>query len=386
MIKNKQRLMILAFTIMMMNGVVNNLRSQVGPYIIEDYALNYSRLGILLSFISMGAMFFYFLSGKLIEKFGLIKLLFYGVIYNAVALISIYFSINYYTLTAAFFILGSGLTLLNIVSVNLISISYSKNRGKMINLLHLFYGLGGIVAPYFVTFVIKIGFSWAHSFLFSIALLVIIFIEFKTAAIPEIEASENKTMKSTKELFKDVKVILFSLIVFLQIGVEFSIVTWLAPFLKDVEGRSDLEISFYIALFFITFTIGRLLASFLVERVGYFNFIIYTAGAAALLITFALIGGKSFTILIPISGVFLAAQVPTAQAAILDSFGSSGIKVVGFAQTAGMIGSTVLASWVIGFINDFIGLKAGFIIVIISLIADLIITFYLKYITNKTAV
>ena len=384
MIKNKQRLMILAFTIMMMNGIVNNLRAQVGPYIIEDYGLNYSRLGILLSFISMGAMFLYFISGKLIEKFGLIKLLFYGVIYNSLALLAIYFSINYYTLTAAFFILGSGLTLLNIVSVNLISISYSKNRGKMINLLHLFYGLGGIVAPYFVTLVIKIGFSWAHSFLFSIILLVIIFIEFKTAVIPEIEASKNKTMKSTKELLKDIRVILFSLIVFLQIGVEFSIVTWLAPFLKDVEGRTDLEISFYIALFFITFTIGRLLASFMVEKVGYFNFIIYTAGAAALLIAFALIGGRSFTILISISGIFLAAQVPTAQAAILDSFGSSGIKVVGFAQTAGMIGSTVLASWVIGFINDFIGLKAGFFILIISLIADLVITFYLKQITNKT--
>ncbi|SDK61848.1 MFS transporter [Halanaerobium congolense] len=150
MIKNKQRLMILAFTIMMMNGVVNNLRAQVGPYIIEDYALNYSKLGILLSFISIGSMLLYFLSGKLIEKFGLIKLLFYGIIYNIISLAAIYLSPNYYFLTFSFFLLGSGLTLLNIVSVNLISISYSKNRGKMINLLHLFYGLGGIIAPYFV--------------------------------------------------------------------------------------------------------------------------------------------------------------------------------------------------------------------------------------------
>jgi len=383
MIKNKQRLMILAFTIMMMNGVVNNLRAQVGPYIIEDYTLNYSKLGILLSFISIGAMLLYFLSGKLIEKFGLIKLLFYGVIYNTVSLAAIYLSPNYYFLTFSFFLLGSGLTLLNIVSVNLISISYSKNRGKMINLLHLFYGLGGIIAPYFVTLVLKLGFSWAHSFLFSIIFLIIIFVEFKTAAVPEIEASKNKTMRSTKELLKDIKVILFSLIVFLQIGVEFSIITWLAPFLKDVEERSDLEISFYIALFFITFTIGRLLASFMVEKIGYFNFIIFTAGAASLSIAAALIGGRSFTILIPLSGIFLAPQVPTAQAAILDSFESSGIKVVGFAQTAGMIGSTVLASWIIGFVNDFISIRAGFFILVIALAADLLITSYLKYITKK---
>lgn len=386
MIKNKQRLMILSFTIMMMNGIVNNLRAQVGPYIIEDYALNYSRLGILLSFISMGAMLSYFISGKLIEKFGLIKLLFYGMIYNAVALLAVYFSTNYYTLTAGFFILGSGLTLLNIVSVNIISISYSKNRGKMINLLHLFYGLGGIAAPYFVTLVIKLGFTWAHSFLFSIILVFIIFIEFKTAIIPEIKVSKDQEIKTTIELLKDIKVILFSLIVFLQIGVEFSIITWLAPFLKDVEGRTELEISFYIALFFITFTIGRLLASFVVEKVGYFNFIMITAGASALSIFIALIGGRNFTIFIPISGIFLAAQVPTAQAAILDRFDNSGIKVVGFAQTAGMIGSTVLASWIIGFINDFISIKTGFAILVVSLLADLVITYYLKLIFEKESI
>jgi len=144
-----------------------------------------------------------------------------------------------------------------------------------------------------------------------------------------------------------------------------------------------LEISFYIALFFITFTIGRLLASFMVEKIGYFNFIIFTAGAASLSIAAALIGGRSFTILIPLSGIFLAAQVPTAQAAILDSFESSGIKVVGFAQTAGMIGSTVLASWIIGFVNDFISIRAGFFILVIALAADLLITSYLKYITKK---
>lgn len=378
MIKNKERLMILAFTIMLMNGVVNNLRAQVGPYILQDYNLNYSRLGILLSFLSIGAMILYFISGKLIEKFGLIKMLFYGIIYNFIALLAVYFAVNYYSLAAAFFMLGSGLTLLNIVSVNLISITYSKKRGKMINLLHLFYGVGGIIAPYFVSLIMRFDFGWSYSFLFSIALLIIIFIEFKGAIIPEIETEKLNFMRSTKELLQDKKVILFSLIVFFQIGVEFSIITWLAPFLKDVEGRSSLEVSFYISLFFITFTIGRLLASFIVEKFGYYNFLIFTESGAAVLIAIALIFGRPLTILIPLSGFFMAAQVPTTQAAILDSFGSSGIKVVGFAQTAGMLASTVLASWLIGFVNDLIGLKAGFVIIIVVLFLAAIMTYYLK--------
>lgn len=387
MLKNKKKIIILAFTIMFMNGVVNNIRGQVGPYIMDDFGLNYSRLGFLLSFISIGAMLVFFISGKLIEKFGLIKLLFYGVIYNTLSLSAVYLSINYYTLIAAFFFLGSGITLLNIVAVNLTSISYSEKRGKMINLLHLFYGAGGIIAPYFVTLVLKLGFSWNYSFLFSIVLLLIIFFEFNSASLPEIVSDGEKVMRTTSELLKDKKVILFSLIVFFQVGVEFSIVTWLAPFLKDVQGRTDLVVSFYLSLFFITFTLGRFMASIIVEKIGYYNFLIITGAVAASLISSALIGGYKFTILIPISGLFLAGQVPTLQAAILDSFDSSGIKVVGFAQTAGMVGLTVLSNWVVGFINDFIAIEAGFIFLVIILAAAMIITYYLKrIIQHETAV
>jgi len=202
----------------------------------------------------------------------------------------------------------------------------------MINLLHLFYGAGGIIAPYFVTLVLKLGFSWNYSFLFSI-------------------------------------------------------VTWLAPFLKDVQGRTDLIVSFYFSLFFITFTLGRFMASIIVEKIGYYNFLIITGAVAASLISSALIGGYKFTILIPISGLFLAGQVPTLQAAILDSFDSSVIKVVGFAQTAGMVGLTVLSDWVVGFINDFVAIEAGFIFLVIILAAAMIITYYLKrIIQHETAV
>ncbi|RAK07847.1 fucose permease [Halanaerobium saccharolyticum] len=382
MSNNKKKIIILSFTIMFMIGVVNNIRGQVGPYIMDDFGLNYSRLGFLLSFISIGSMIVYFISGKLIEKFGLLKIIFYGIIHNILALIFVFLSANYYALIFSLFLVGAGVTILSISAINLTSISYSKKRGKMINLLHLFYGAGGMIAPYFVTLVLKLGFSWNYSFLFSIILLLIIFFEFNSASLPEIESGGETVMRATSDLIKEKKVILFSLIVFFQVGVEFSLVTWLAPFLKDVEERTDLMVSFYLSLFFITFTLGRFLASFIVEKIGYYNYLIYTGGTAALLISFALIGGYSFTILIPLSGLFLAGQVPTLQAAILDSFGGSGIKVVGFAQTAGMVGLTVLSNWVVGFINDFIAIEAGFIFLVIILTIAMTITYYLKKITQ----
>lgn len=384
MIKNKQRLIILAFTMMLTHGIINNLRGQVGPYIINDLKLNYSQLGFLLSFISIGAMSIFFLSGKIIEKYGLYKLLSYGLIHTTAALLSVHYAQNYYSLIFSLFLLGSGLTIINIIAVNITSITYSEKRGKMINLLHLFYGVGGIIAPYFVTFVLKSGFKWSYSFLFSIIFIIFIFFELKKVKIPKIEASSKKLMRTTKDLLTDKKVILFSSIIFLQIGVEFSLVTWLAPFLKDVQGRTDLFISFYLSLFFISFTLGRLAASFIVEKIGYYDFLLISGVISIILISTALIGGPAYTILIPLSGLFLAVQVPTLQALILDTFAESGIKVVGFAQTAGMIGLTVISNWVVGFINDLIGLKAGFSFLVLILIISVILTYYLKKTTKKT--
>lgn len=378
-LNNKRKLMMLAFTLMLMIGVVNNLRGQVGPLIMDDFSLNYSQLGFLLSFLSLGAVIIFFLSGKLIEKFGLIKILIYGLLHTGVSLGAVYLSPGYYYLLISFFFVSMGLTLLNIVSVTIISLSFSNTRGKMINLLHLFYGLGGIIAPYFVTLVLKGGFSWAHSFLFSTVLIIIIFTQFKISKLPETRASKNDLkVRSTKELLQDKAVILFSLLVFIQVGVEFSMVTWLAPFLKDVQARPEIVISFYLSLFFISFTFGRLLASFVVEKLGYYNFLIYTQIAAVIVIATAVIGGESLTFLFSLSGIFLAVQVPTSQAAILDSFGESGIKVVGFAQTAGTLGAAFLSNWVVGFINDLFGVSSSFLVIIFLIFILFGITIYLK--------
>jgi fucose permease len=380
---NKRKIMIMAFTLMFTQGVVNNFRGQIGPLIMDDFALNYSKLGFLLSFLSVGAIIIYFISGKLIEEFGLIRVLIYGLFHTTAALIAVYLSPGYYILLISFFAVGIGLTLLNMVSVTIISLSFSNTRGKMINLLHLFYGLGGIVSPYIVTLVVNNGFRWAHSFLFSTLLIIIIFIEFKTSSLPNTETSKTKSIYSTKDLILDKAVILFALVVFIQVGVEFSLVTWLAPFLKDIQARPEVVISFFLSLFFIVYTVGRLLASMVVERLGYYNFLIYTQLAAALFIIIALIGGRPFTIFFSLSGLFLAVQVPTSQAIILNSFGKSGIKVVGIVQTAGTMGAVFLSNWIIGFISDVFGVKAAFTSAFILLLILLVLTIYLKSLNIK---
>jgi len=48
-----------------------------------------------------------------------------------------------------------------------------------------------------------------------------------------------------------------------------------------------------------------------------------------------------------------------------------------------MIGLTVLSNWVVGFINDFISIEAGFIFLVIILALAMLITYYLKNISCK---
>lgn len=382
---NKKRLILMTFIMMLTIGIINNIRGQIGPLIINDFDLNYSRLGFIFSFLSIGSMFTSFFIGKLVEKFGFINLITYGIIHNFISIILIYLANSYYTLLLAFLMLGIGIPIITVSALNIISISFSDKKGKMINFMQGFYGLGGVLAPYIVSVVVKADLRWAYSYFFILFLYLIILFLFKITSVPEMEIKEKKEISKTSELLTNKKVILFSLIYFIQVGVEFGVITWMAPYLKDVLLKSEIVVSIYISSFFILFTLGRLAASFIIEKIGYFNFLMLTSGCTTLLITLTLLNGTKLSFLLSLTGIFISVQIPTLQALILDSFDQNGVKVLGFAQTAGMLGATILSNWVIGAVNDILSIESGFWFLIIILSIVIILIYYLKNIIYQNS-
>ena len=380
LLDRRHKLIALTFGLVFVFGLIINLRGQVGPLIQEDYQLSYGQFGFALSFLSLGGVLFNLLGGLLIERFGLKKILLSGLL-TVIAGTSILNYINtYLLLILVMILLGIGITLINLTATSLISVLSQQSKGKMMNYFHFFFGLGGVLAPIYADFIMNLNFTWERTYFFTgIISLVLLVISLKSS-FPIKKKPAKKSLEMASTLIKDSRVILFFIIFLFYCGAELGAGSWLSLYLNDVQNRSQEEIRFYLSLFFICFTFGRLLAGKLVEKLGYVLWIILSTGSAILLILAAIVGPESWAILFSISGLAFAGIFPTLQAIMFEEFEKEVIPtVLGITLTAASIGFMVFGDWGIGYFNNLVGIEIGYGIIVIYLLFFLLtFLFYLK--------
>jgi fucose permease len=376
---NRKLLIGLPFSMMLVFGLVVNIRGPINPLIQKDYGINYSQLGLVMVLFSIGSSFATFSGGILIEKFSLKKVFWAGLFIEIIGLVAIKYINEYYLLTLIMGIIGLGMGVLNVSANTLASRIFIKDKGKMMNIFHLFFGVGGIVAPIYATQLIKRGFKWESSYFFSILLILSLLLFSLFSRFPEADPKEEQNNTQVMDLIKDMKVVIFILMFFFYVGAEIGLTSWLGLYLDDVQGRSEEEISFYIFLFFLLFTVGRFLGSIIVEKIGYLRLVLISSVSAIISILLAIIGPDYFAFFFSLTGLFLSIDFPTMQAAIFEIFDENISAIIGITLTAGGLGNIFMANWLPGLINDLIGIKLGFILFIAYLLILVGAILFLKY-------
>ncbi|WP_027338838.1 MFS transporter [Halonatronum saccharophilum] len=369
--RNDYRLLtVFAFSIVLTFGIIMNLKAQVNPLIQDYYGINYSRLGLIFSTLSTGSIITTFYGGRLIQNFGLKKVIFSGLSVVGVGLAVVNYSITYNLLLVAMFIIGLGLGLLNVSNNSLASLLFVKNRGRMMNIFHLFFGVGGMLAPIYANGLFNLGGNWKSTYFFVLLIIIpLLMVTFK-AKFPKLER-DKKEPTSFFKLLGEPKILIFALIFLLYVGLEIGIASWLGVYLNDVQGRSEGEIGFYLAIFFFLFTFGRLVASFIVEKVGYFKMVFISATLGGLSFFLGLVGPEVFTIFFSMVGLWIAPIFPTMQAIIFETFEEDISAIIGLILTFGALGDVIIANWFTGLLNDLLGIRlgyGGFLVYIVLLI------------------
>ena len=139
--------------------------------------------------------------------------------------------------------------------------------------------------------------------------------------------------------------------------------------------------SFYLALFFGIFTIGRLLGGFIVERVGYLKTVLISVTMASLLFLTGLLMGEQGMIVISISGLFFAITFPTVILSIGKVFKKNTAYITGVIMTFGSIINMIM-NLILGRLNDKVGVYLSFYVVPLSLFISVVFLF-LIYINTK---
>lgn len=229
----------------------------------KDFGLNSAEISSLFMFISFGLISGVFFSWFLIKKISINKLARIGQSIIALALFLLFYSNKFYLVNTACFFIGMSGGIIQISSNTIISEIYHKKRASMLSLLHFFFGLGALLGPFMMGFIIDRNANWRTSFLiiacYSFVVSIgMLFNKYKILAHP----NEKQNIKLKSILLNNL-IIIISICIVVYVGIEMAINSWVPTYIQSNYKVSALLSGSIVTFFWISMTIGRLICAYL---------------------------------------------------------------------------------------------------------------------------
>lgn len=371
--------LIAAYGSLFLFGLINSIKSVSLPMLKDAYCDTYDNQGVLVSISWLGYVIFALFISMLIIRIGVRKVLIigYGIMIAALASTSV---VNCFGLSlASLFIMSIGISFFDLGANALGSVTFTKKPALMMNILHFFYGVGGILGPMLASTITRnVWEDWRAPYLFSLPLVAAMLIFIVASKFTTNQALEHKTIKSSlhemKEMLKKPLLWLFAVMLgmFGVLGILIS--NWGGLYLQDVFGM-DVKTTgaTFVTCFFIALAASRLLSGFIIEKLGYFKSIMWASILMLVIVVLGISLGETGVWIFPLMGVPIGIAAPTTIAIVVRIFPEKAAVTVSLLLVLQCMVFTTL-QYVIGLANEYIGAAWGFrtsiiyILVAISLI------------------
>lgn len=367
---------IFIFAMMVLMATAENVRGVFIPLFKHDFSINDTSIGFMLVVSSIAYIIFTYIGGELCEKIGQKKVYIIGFLAIIASLITLGFSYNYYVFLIGMFLMNIGLSVASIATNTLIPVLFISFQAILINVTHFCYGLGSTVAQRVAGVLLFNGVNWRYIYLVEAFLFMILTVVFMFVNMPE--SIKNANVKTKKiDVYKDKLVYFYMFGLGFYVFAEIGTGNWFVNFMENNYNYDKSRSSFYLALFFGIFTLGRLLGGFVVERMGYFKTLLTSLVIGAILYLSGIFIGEKGMIVISVAGFFFAITFPTMVLTISKVFKQNGAYTMGLILT---ISSTtnMLLNLLMGFLNDKIGTYFAFYLIPISLIISITFIFLIN--------
>lgn len=343
-------------------GLVDNIKGPTVPVILSETGYAYSAGGMIVLSEYAGFFLATFLAGVIADILGKKSTLIlaggcliFGVIGYAA-------SSDMILLSSFIFFIGLGLGSLELSGSNIISELYHQKKGRYLNLLNAFYGIGAVITPMLAGYYLGNGGSWRSFYRYSLLVIVPVTIYFIIMRYPGRKKGEEQSEKiNIKEMIQVIakkEMLLMYLVVFSYVAAEIGMATWMVDFLQNDKQLPVMTSSLYLSGLFIGMTIGRLLGSLFVDRIGHMRSLLIFLSLAAVCIVLGTFGTSRMAVILALTGFFYSIVFPTATAVMSEVALKKSGTVLGLFLACGGIGG-MIGPWLIGIVNDVMGLKAG---------------------------
>jgi fucose permease len=323
----------------------------------------------MVSLLSFSYTFFCVAAGFILSRFGIKKVYLLGFIFALLGLFSVFFAPSFWISAACLFLVFSCFGLFEIGVNGLASILFTKKAALFLNLLHFMYGAGAIFGPWAAGALCSVeGIGWRHVYLFSVPLVLIVFIPAALAKYPEPgEASpenpkraENKRRPGFTGALRTPLVWFFGIILGIMVSIEMATSNWGSLYFQDVYGMDPTSAGAgFVSSFFVLFTLSRLVSGFVIEKIGYIKSLIGAVCIVGMIFVAGFALGRNGIYVLPVLGFFIAIFWPTIMAVAIGLFGDDApVMTSAVIAIAGLFNALMQLST--GYINRYVGAAWGY--------------------------
>ncbi len=234
------------------------------PTVKEALKIDKSELGIAIFFLSLGVFTVFPMASTLINRVGVGKATWYGVLCSCAAAMLPLLAPSYYTLMAGLFLFGASNGFTDIAMNTLVTEVEKKDDTKFMSAAHGFFSLGGVLAGLGSFIIGPLGNPVLHMGI-AVALVLVVNVIFYKKFKDVIAATIKKEAFSLKS-FKPF--LLLGLISFIAMGSEGAIVDWSGLYLKEISIAPEALWGAGFLGFQVTMTLGRFVGDGISSKIG----------------------------------------------------------------------------------------------------------------------
>ena len=323
--------------------------------------IDLSQQGNLFLLLYLGIFISSLVIGPLIDYVGNEANLFVSSALVSAAMMWFALAHSFASAAVAAVLLGLGGGGLNTCTNALVSDVYGEQRGPMLNLLGIFFGVGAVCVPLLAAS-IEGHFTIPQLFLFCAVLAGICASGYALLWFPPAKAGQAFSLCEAVGVAKYEDVLLLAFILFFESGNEACIGGWTSTFVNTI-GYSARTATLVLASYWAALMVSRILAARVLQAIGKSQLILVSAvssllGCAALLSTRSLILLFAGTALI---GLSCGPIFPTTLAIAGDRYSQRAGTVFGLLFSIALIGGMLLP-WGVGQVSVRLSVQAGMIV------------------------
>ncbi len=331
------------------------------PGMRERVGISMAQQGDLFLLLYMAVFFSTLLAGPTIDRFGTKQILVWSSWAVAVALVGFSRADNFAGTALSAFLLGLGGGGLNTATNTLVSIMHEDDRGPKLNVLGVFFGLGGLCLP-FATAQLSAVESLAQVFVGFAVPAGVLGILFATLQFPEPREEQKFSLLESFRVIRDRGVQLMAILLLFASGNEASIGGWTSTFLTE-SGADGATATLVLAAFWGSLMLGRWLASWLLRLIAKERLVILSGIGSvvgcSLLLALPSHGARAASV--ALIGLSFAPVFPTVLAIAGDRYTRFAGSVFSVLFAVALIGGMTFP-WAIGHLAKSAGLRVGLLL------------------------